>query len=743
MRVPGRPLLATEPETSPSPLLRLGSWSYRRRRLVVAAWLACLILTAMVGRAAGSQFKDSITGGKTESAAAADFLHSRLPSRSGDVVQVVFSTATPVRSRDSRARIVATLARLATLPHVAAVTGPFDPGGARQISPEGRIAYGTVMFDAAGDAIPHAAVQAVVERARAEAKRGFDVELGGTPIQNVERPHFGKSEAAGLLGAMVVLLLAFGSLMAMALPIAIALVAVAITFGLLDLLSHALLVPSFGPELAALVGLAVGIDYALFIVTRYRRYLRVGATPEEAVAASMPTSGRAVVFAGATVVLSLLGLFILGLPFIYGAALGTIAVVVLVMAASVTLLPAALGFVGAGIDRLHVGRRVVDSDAGLSGGFWLGWSRKVQARPLVTGGAALVTLATLAIPLFSLRLAFTDAGTAPSSYTSRQAFDLLARGFGPGVNGPLVVALQLPRGADRTAVAALRTQLATATGVASVSPAAFSSTGAGVVTVIPRTSPQDPATAALVTRLRDNVIPRAVGQSHVQALLGGETAASIDTSRLISRHLGLVLAFVIVLSVLLLTVAFRSVLIPVASAAVTLLSTGVSYGVVVAVFQWGWLGSGIDGGGTAPVDPWVPVMLFTIIFGLSMDYQVFLVSRVREAWRAGSDPSAAVTSGLASTGRVITSAAAIMVCVFGAFVLGDLRVLRLFGLGMAVAVLLDATLVRMVLMPAILQVSGRSAWWFPRWLERSIPDWPGDVRHPPALIPVPVRVPSR
>jgi len=421
-------------------------------------------------------------------------------------------------------------------------------------------------------------------------------------------------------------------------------------------------------------------------------------------------------------VLSLLGLFLLGLPFIYGAALGAIIAVLLVMAASVTLLPAALGFAGLGIDRLRIGRRT----AGGTGGFWWAWSRRVQRHPWLTGGAAVAVLVLLALPFASLRLAFTDAGTEPSSYTSRQAYDLLAHGFGPGANGPLVVALRVPGPA---AVATLRADMARQPDVALVGPPQFSPAGtAAVLTVIPRTSPQDAQTSALVRSLRDTVVPRATAGTGVTALIGGPTAASIDTAALISARLLAVVAFVIVLSVLLLMAAFRSVVIPLVSAVLTLLSTGAAYGVIVAVFQWGWLGGGIDNGVTAPVDPWIPLMLFALLFGFSMDYQVFLVSRIREEWRArpaGSRTadSDAVANALARTGRIITSAAAIMICVFAAFVLGDLRVLRVIGLGMAVAVLLDATLVRMVATPAILQLTGRANWWFPRWLDRIVPSF--------------------
>jgi len=703
------------PPSPASPLGRLGSWSYQHRRLVAVAWLAALILISLAGRQAGSAFKDNLNGGTpTPSQQAASFLQAHFPGQAGDVSQVVFATTAPVTSATARAKITAALDGIARLAHVASVRSPFADGAASQVSRDGHIAYGIVRFDARGDALPSAAIKRVIATAQRAAGPGFAVQLGGAPVQKAEKPQFGASEAAGILAAAVILLLAFGSVIAMLLPVVTAIASVAATFGLLDLVSHQVTVPSFAPELAALVGLGVGIDYALFVVTRYRDALRTGAAPRDAVVTAMATSGRAVVFAGSTVVLSLLGLFLLGLPFIYGAALGAIIAVLVVLAASLTLLPAALGFAGTGIDRLRVGRRRHQDISGPAKGFWWTWARLVQRRRWLASGGAVAALVLIALPFASLRLAFTDAGTNPASYTSRQAYDLLARGFGPGTNGPLVVVLSAPDARSGHAAVALRADLAATPDVASVSaPVLSNDRTAAVLTVVPRTSPQDARTAALVHRLRDSVVPAATAGTRIRALVGGQTASSIDTAGIISARLPAVIVFVIVLSVLLLMLAFRSVLIPAVSAAATLLSTGAAYGVIVAVFQWGWFGTGIDNGATAPVDPWIPLMLFALLFGFSMDYQVFLISRIREERRAGMSESDAVAAGLARTGRIITSAAAIMICVFAAFVLGDLRVLRVIGLGMAVAVLLDATLVRMVATPALFQLMGRANWWFP------------------------------
>jgi putative drug exporter of the RND superfamily len=722
-----------------SPLGLLGSWCYRHRKLVILAWIGVLVVLSLLGRSAGAQFKDDLNAGNTQSQQAATFLQEHFPAQAGASTQVVFRTQDPIGSPPDRALVNQTLDALRAVPHVSSVSSPFGPGGAHQVSADGHIAYGVVQFDGTLDAIPNSAVNAVIQRAQAADRPGFAAQLAGTPIEKVENPGFGISEGLGLLAAIIILLLAFGSVIAMALPVATAVAAVASMFGALDLLSHVLTVPSFAPQLAALVGLGVGIDYALFVVTRYRHSLHDGATPEAAVKTAMSTSGRAVIFAGSTVVLSLLGLFLLGLPFIYGASLGAVVAVLLVMLASLTLLPAMLGFAGTNIDRLHVGLRRNRAGSGRAA-FWWRWSRQVQRRPRVTGGAALLVLVLLAMPFVSMHLAFTDAGTDPTSYTTRQAYDLLAQGFGPGSAGPLVIAAELPAGGDPGVAARLRSDLSTLQDVKFVSPAQYNAAGnAAVITVIPGTSPQDARTSALVKQIRQDVIPEAVRGTGVRALVGGATAASIDTTDVISRHLAVVLAVVILLAVVLLMAAFRSVVIPLASALMTLVSTGAAYGVIVAVFQWGWLGPAIDNHTTAPVDPWIPVMLFALLFGLSMDYQVFLISRIREAWRNGQGDSVAVADGLASTGRVITSAAAIMVCVFGAFVLGDLRILKVFGFAMAVAILLDATLVRMVLMPATLQLCGRANWWFPKRLDRLIPDLmpEGDHEIPQASIGAP------
>jgi RND superfamily putative drug exporter len=550
------------------------------------------------------------------------------------------------------------------------------------------------------------------------------VALGGSPISATVFAHPGSSEAIGILAAIIIMLIAFGSVVAMGLPLLTALIGLGISFGLVTFASHALTVPTFGPQLMAMIGLGVGIDYALFVVTRYRQGLSEHSDPRAATVLALATAGRAVLFAGCTVIISLLGLFIVDLPFMHGLVIGTMAAVLMVMAAALTLLPAMLGFVGRNIDRFHIPGLVV-RPATAGHGFWYRWSRTVQRRPWLCGSTAFLTLLVLAVPFFSLHLGFSDAGNDPTNLTTRQAYDLLARSFGAGFNGPLVIAADIPKGSSvgRTAVESLDARLRAVNGVASVQPAIFNSSGnAAVITAFPKTSPQDEATAALVRELRNSVIPSAVRGRGVTVYVGGETAAAVDSSAYLSGRLPWVIALIIVLAMVLLMAVFRSVTIPITAAVMNLLSIGAAYGVIVAVFEWGWLGSLFGVSRTGPIDPWIPIMMFTIVFGLSMDYEVFLMSRIREEWRRTGVNSLAVANGLASTARVISAAAAIMICVFGSFVVKDpLRVLDVFGLGLAAAILIDATLVRMVLLPSVMQLLGRANWWMPSWLDRIVP----------------------
>ncbi|HWC38796.1 MAG TPA: MMPL family transporter [Acidimicrobiales bacterium] len=701
--------------------------------MVLAVWILALVVITLVGQGVGGRFLDKFGPDPTQ-----NVLQQRFPTEAGDNANVVFHTTTPVTSAANRATIDRLVSELQPLPNVSQVRSPFTQGGSARIAPDGRIAFAVVQFSTTTASIPKSSVQRVMDTAQSFRAPGFQVELGGPPIEKVVSSGPGSSEVIGITAAVIIMLIAFGSVVAMGLPLITALFGIVIGVALVDLMSHALVVPTFGTQLAAMIGIGVGIDYALLIVTRYRQGLFEGREPREAVTTALATSGRAVLFAGSTVVISLVGLFLFRLPFMNGLAFGTIAAVLLVMIAALTLLPAVLGFAGRAIDRLAA-PRLLRRGTPRSQGFWYRWSRMIQRRPWVAGGISLAVLMALVVPLFSMHLAFTDAGNDPANLTTRKAYDLLAQGFGPGFNGPLVVVAETSGPADRPVVQALSSDLATTRGVAFVAPPQFNaSADAAVITVDPTTSPQAVQTEQLVQHIRDDVVPRAVSASDVKVLVGGQTAGSIDASSYLSGRLPWVIAGVLVLSFLLLMAVFRSVAIPLKAAVMNLLSIGAAYGVIVAVFQWGWAGSIIGVDKTGPIDPWIPVFMFTILFGLSMDYEVFLLSRVREEWRRSGDNATAVADGLAKTGRVITAAAAIMVCVFGSFVINDpFRVLKVFGLGLAASIFIDATLVRMVLVPSVMEILGRANWWMPRWLDRRVPRLGAEVDVEEVMPPVP------
>jgi RND superfamily putative drug exporter len=698
----------------PSRLGRIGAWCYDHRRAVLLGWIVGVIAVIAVASAIGSRFLNDF-GGVGQSGQAQTILAQRFPAQAGDDAQVVFHSSGAINAPDVIGRVDQALAGIRPLPSVTSVS-PLVRAS------DGRTAFATIQFDAISAKIPPADISRVIDKAQSSAEPGLQVALGGPPISVVVSPSPGSSEGIGVGAAIIIMLLAFGSVVAMGLPIITALVGIGAGYGVVALISHVLIDPSFGPELMAMIGLGVGIDYALFIVTRYRQSLGEGLGPRDAVIRAMSTAGRAVLFAGTTVLISLCGLFLIGQQYLDGLAVGTILAVMAVMLAALSLLPAMLGFSGRAVDRLHLPGLL--QSPGTKRGFWWRWSRTVQRRPVLCGSVALLVLVIVAVPLFSMRLAFTDAGNDPTNLTTRQAYDLIANGFGPGFNGPLVVAAELPGGAqDRAVVTAFGHRLATVPGVARVQAPTYNPAGnAAALIVYPTTAPQAAATASLVSHLRAAVIPRATAGTDVKILVGGETAAGIDASSFLSQRLPLVIGLVILVSFLLLMVVFRSIAIPLKAAAMNLLSIGAAYGAIVAVYQWGWLASVFGVSRPGPIDPWIPLMMFTITFGLSMDYEVFLLSRVQEEWHRSGDNSAAVADGIASTGRVITAAAAIMVCVFGSFVIGDpLRILDVFGLGLAVAILVDATLVRMILVPSIMQLLGKANWWFPHWLDRAVP----------------------
>ena len=702
-------------------VLALARFSTAHGRLVVALWVVVLASGLGIWLAVGSRYANDFHLARTGSQQARDLLQSGFAAQAGDRDQIVLHARTGTLTDSAlRRRVQAMLGGVALLPHVVSVSDPYASRRSA-ISRDRTIGFATVVLERTGSRRADATRRRVISTAEAARSPALQVELGGPTIEQAQRTAVGSSMIVGLSAAGIVLLLSFGSLLAMGLPVVTALCGLGTGIGLTGLGSRLLAMPDFSGELALMIGLGVGIDYALFIVTRYREAYRAnGADVDAAVAVAMNTAGRAVIFAGATVVISLMGMCALGISFLYGPAVASSITVLLVLAASLTLLPALLGFAGHRIGRLgRLARRMAEPQPG--GGAWEWWIRRIQRRPWLAATAATVFMLVLASPALGLRLGNTDAGNDPPAQTTRRAYDLLAQGFGKGFNGPLLFAAKLPRPHDTAALDRLAAALRLTDGVAAVTPARVSPSGeVATVSAYPASSPQSTQTESLVSHLRGDVIPPLERATGATIYVGGFTAGQIDFAHVVGSKLWVLIVGVIVLSALLLLVVFRSLLIPLQAAVMNLLSIGASLGVVVAVFQWGWLGSlfGISGG---PIQAFLPVMVFAIVFGLSMDYEVFLVSRIHEAWVHGSSSSEAVRLGLARTGRVVTAAAAVMVVVFASFILTGDRTIALFGLGLSSAVLLDAVVIRCVLLPAVLELLGRATWAFPRALDRLLP----------------------
>jgi RND superfamily putative drug exporter len=689
------------------------------RRIVVVSWIALALGVLAVSQAVGKRTSNDFSLPNTDSQRAFDLLQSRFPAQAGDVDQIVFRSRTGRLSDASvRAVIVPLLDRIARLPHVVGVVHPYATG-ADAISKDGTIGFASVEFDKRAKELPKASIERVIDSAEAARSPALQVELGGPAIRQAEQPSLGFATAVGIGAAVVVLLLSFGSVLAMGLPIVTALFGLGAGLGLIGLASRLVDMVDFSSELALMIGLGVGIDYALFIVTRYRdAYRENGGDVPAAVELAMNTAGRAILFAGATVVIALLGMFALGISFLYGVAIATSLGVLLVLAASLTLLPTLLTFTGHRVGRSRQRRARTRGNAN---GFWTRWVALIQRRPGWAALASTVLLLALATPALSLRLAASDSGNDPASQTTRRAYDLLAAGFGSGSNGPLQLAVRLPHAGDTAGLRQLTTTLRTTPGIASVAaPKLNSARDTAAIAVYPTTSPQSEQTTSLVKHLRDDILPPLANATGTTIYVGGATAIEVDFAHVLSGKLPLFIGVVVLLSALLLLVVFRSLLIPLQAALMNLLSIAAALGVVQAVFERGWLG-GLLGIQPGPIEAFIPVMVFAIVFGLSMDYEVFLVSRIHEVWQQRGDASAAVREGLARTGRVITAAAAVMITVFASFAAGDDRVLKLFGLALATAVFLDAIVIRTVLLPAVLELLGRRTWTLPRWFDRRLP----------------------
>jgi len=706
-------------------LARLADISYRRRGRVVLAWIAAAIVIIGVGSSLAGEYNADYDTPGSESKAASDLTEKRFDGYSGQEVYVVWKDEGGADSAAAKQRINAFLGEAEQVDHIA-------PHTAIRYSDDGTIGATTLPMTVPGWEMEKEQGEQLIDAAESNDGEGLQIELGGDPIYVAQEQS--SPEGIGFLGAAIVLLIAFGSIVAAGLPLAIALIGLGISSGgLIVLLANVVDVPDWTTAVSGLIGIGVGIDYSLLVLTRFRSAMREGKDRHDAVVEAVTTAGRSVVIAGATVVVAISGLMLTGLTYMYGVALASSLAVLVVALASITLLPALLSFLGPKVDRLRIpflGRALKTEGNGESPA--ARWSHAVQRRPWLAAIAATVLLLALAAPALGMRLGFPDAGNDAPDTMTRQAYDLNTEGFGPGTNGPLVIAADLPPGPDAKAeVKSFAEQLRGEDNVAFVPSPTFNESGdAAIITVIPQGSPQDEETEDLVNTLRDEVVPDALGDTGITAHIGGVTAALEDQSEYMKDRMPLFIVGVVGLSFLLLLVAFHSPLIALKAGIMNLLSVGAAYGVMTLVAKGGPVGELIGIDHEVPIAPFMPVMMFAILFGLSMDYEVFLISRIREEYLKHGDTRRAVADGLARTARVITAAAAIMVVVFLAFTAAPDVFLKLFGIGLATAIFLDATVVRMVLVPAVMQLLGDRNWWIPDWLERVLPRL--DVEQAPA-----------
>ncbi len=716
---------------------RLARWCMAHRSRVVLAWVTVAILTTVIAQAIGPNYVTVFGLPGTESQRASDLLKREFKAQSGDADTIVFHVAHgTIDAPAVRGAIVPLLERVSRLQHVAGVVSPYGPAGAVQISSDRMTAFATVNYDKRANLLPADTGKPLLAQVQGVHVPGLQLAAGGQVVEQAEGFSVGPATAVGVIAALIILLITFGSLAAAGMPLVTAGFGLVTGVALIELATHVTNMSNIAPDLALMIGLGVGIDYSLFIVTRFREsYIALGDI-ELSVLEAMDTSGRAVLLAGTTVVIALLGMFATGVPFMYGLAIAAVIAVLLTLVAALTLLPALLSRHGHRLVRPRQARRALPgrhrgAPAASNGAsapartpsrsVWRGWSEVVRAHPWPLAISSLAVMIALLVPVFALRLDESDAGNDPAGVSSRRAFDLLAQGFGQGFNGPLLLVAEVHGHEPDAALAALRSAAGGTPGVVAVTQPQLSPSGAvAVMRVYPSSAPEALATTELVNRLRREVLPPVERSTGTPVLVGGFTAGAVDFSYVLSSKLPLFFAIVILLSALLLLLVFRSLVIPVQAALMNLLTVGAALGVGVAVFQWGWLG-GLLGVQKGPIEPWVPVIMFAVVFGLSMDYEVFLVSRIREQWLRKHDASTAVADGISLTGRVITAAAAVMVCVFLSFVLGDERTLKEFGFVLAVAVLLDAVVVRCMLLPAVLELLGPVTWRFPRWLDARLP----------------------
>jgi RND superfamily putative drug exporter len=725
----------TAPPKQPKPglLRRIGEFSARRRILVIVLFLAGLGVLQGLNHSLGGTYSDDFSLPGTQSYEGSQVLQQHAASFGGTGAQIVmYNASAPLSSVQNQ--VNQTVTSLQKLPHVLSVQSPLPGSSAQQnaaaLSKDGKTGYITIRFDANPTSYGDSYLDGIDSAVAPLRAAGVQVEYGG-PLGELARPKAAEltSEGIGFAVAIIVLLIGFGSVIASGIPLITALISVVAGLAALGLIAGAFTFASVSPTLATMIGLGVGIDYALFLVTRHRQQLMDGIDPVHAAGRAVATSGRAVLVSGCTVIVALAGLYVSRIQFIGRLGAAAAVTVVTAVIGALVLVPALLGLIGRRIDKVTVRKPIAEREEGeaegLAHGPWHRYALRVQKRPWWFLAAGVIVLGVLAIPLFSIQLGHIGDGADPTSFTDRRAYDLIQTGFGPGANGPFTIAVDqsaVPQ-SDRSALASkLQSSLTNVPGAASSSPPQPVGDGSILVsTVISKTSPQDPSTTALFNDLKNNVLPGAVAGTGATAYVTGTTAAQIDFEELISSRLVLIIGVVVALAFIIILCVFRGPLVALKAAVLNLVSIAASYGVVVAVFQWGWGGPALGVSGTVPIESYVPMMMFAIVFGLSMDYEVFLLSRVHESWLETGQSRGSVAHGLEVTARVITCAALIMVSVFAAFLLDNNIVVKMLGLGLAVSVLIDATIVRLLLVPAVMTLLGRWAWWTPRWLDRILP----------------------
>ena len=755
------PVSPPESPAAPSRFVRLARLCNRHRWRTFGVWILAVVALQVAASSIGVKEISSFRLPGTESQRAYDLLEEHLPAAKGDTDQLVFQAKGGGTLKESQGEIEAALKKVSASPDVAIVQSPFTKGG--QLTQDGTIAVAPLNYKESTNDILPADLEKIENAAFTARSASVRVEHGGPGAEIVRFSNTSmNSEGIGLLAAAIVLLITFGSAVAAGIPLLAAALAITGTLGLITLISHLVDTPDFATQLASLIGIGVGIDYALFVVTRFRSEIAAGRNREEAIDVAVDTAGRTVLFAAGTVVIALLGLFLLGLSFMHGVALGAASAVLATMFAALTLLPALIGGSKGYIDGALVEtdrrggfrfaftqrrfplplagwrrRRSEKRLAKQSGGAgWARWSEGVQKRPVLAASVSIVLLLALAYPATNLRLGSSDAGVDPPGTTTKAAYDLISEGFGPGTNGSFLIVAELGAKNDKEGAGKIAAAVKGDDDFSMVGPPTISPDGAvAIITAFPTTGPQDAQTSTTLERLRDDVVPPVEQATGATVEVGGFTASGEDFSSVVASKLPLFVIVVVLLSALLLLAVFRSIIIPIKAAAMNLLSIGAALGFVTLIFQEG-VGADLLGIGTGPIESFVPVLMFAIVFGLSMDYEVFLISRVHEEWERTGDASGSVVRGLATTGRVITAAASIMIVVFASFALGDDRIIKLFGLGLASAVFFDAVIIRCLLVPALMELFGERAWWLPSWLDRRLPRLAIESDGPKAPIPL-------